>query len=137
MDALGTDRRARRKSSFWALAGASGIALMTASPALAQEGAAAAKEDSSVLTSDIVVTAQRREQNVQDVPIAITALGGNQLKALNIQDAQRLVDFVPGLKAAGLGGAGGPPFFNIRGISFIDFSGINEASVALYVDDVY
>ena len=137
MDALGTNRRARRKSSFWALAGASGIALMTASPALAQEGAAAAKEDSSVLTSDIVVTAQRREQNVQDVPIAITALGGNQLKALNIQDAQRLVDFVPGLKAAGLGGASGPPFFNIRGISFIDFSGINEASVALYVDDVY
>lgn len=105
--------------------------------AMAQDGSMAGREDQGVLTSEIVVTAQRREESVQDVPISITALGGSQLKALNIQDAQRIVDLVPGLKAAGLGGAGGPPFFNIRGVSFIDFSGINEASVALYVDDVY
>jgi len=121
-----------------ALLGGAGACLVGSAAAVAQEDAAAAQSgDSGVLTSEIVVTAQRREENVQDVPISITAISGNQLKALNIQDAQRIVDFVPGLKAAGLGGAGGPPFFNIRGISFIDFSGINEASVALYVDDVY
>lgn len=118
------------------LGAVSAIALCASIPAMAQDSPPD-QTDAGVLTSEIVVTAQRREQNVQDVPISITAIGGNQLKALNIQDAQRIVDFVPGLKAAGLGGAGGPPFFNIRGISFIDFSGINEASVALYVDDVY
>jgi len=91
----------------------------------------------SVLNEDIIVTAQRRDQNVQDVPISISAIGGNQLLAMNIQDAQRIVDLVPNFKASGLGGAGGPPVFNIRGISFIDFSNINEASVALYIDDVY
>jgi len=117
---------------------AAGTCLIGSGAAFAQDGKAPTQNsDSGVLTSEIVVTAQRREENIQVVPIAITALGGNQLKALNIQDAQRIVDFVPGLKAAGLGGAGGPPFFNIRGVSFIDFSGINEASVALYVDDVY
>ena len=113
------------------------LALYPALASAQQGGADNETSDNSVLTDDIVVTAQRREENVQSVPISITALGGEQMKALNIQDAQRIVDFVPGLKAAGLGGAGGPPFFNIRGISFIDFSGINEASVALYVDDVY
>lgn len=41
------------------------------------------------------------------------------------------------MNAGGLGGPGGPPFLNIRGISFVDFSNINEGSVGLYVDDVY
>lgn len=126
-----------RYSKTW-LAGAALAAFALPAAAYAQDGSDSSQNaDGSVLTNEIVVTAQRREENVQDVPISITAISGNQLKALNIQDAQRIVDFVPGLKAAGLGGAGGPPFFNIRGISFIDFSGINEASVALYVDDVY
>jgi len=91
----------------------------------------------SVLNEDIVVTAQRREENVQKVPIAVTAIGGSAIRQLNIQDVQRVVDFVPNIKASGLGGAGGPPVFNIRGISFVDFSNLNEASVALYVDDIY
>jgi iron complex outermembrane receptor protein len=124
-----------------ALLCAAGACVAGSGAAVAQDQSdntgAGQSDSSSVLTSEIVVTAQRRQENVQDVPISITAINGNQLKALNIQDAQRVVDFVPGLKAAGLGGAGGPPFFNIRGVSFIDFSGINEASVALYVDDVY
>src|SRR5690606_31802528 len=60
----------------------------------------------SVLNEDIIVTAQRRDQNVQDVPISISAIGGNQLLAMNIQDAQRIVDLVPNFKASGLGGAG-------------------------------
>ena len=130
--------RAQRRA---VLLGAGLLALGVAMPALAQDSTpqttSVDTDDNSVLTDDIVVTAQRREQNVQDVPISITAIGGQAIKELNIQDAQRIVDFIPNLKAAGLGGAGGPPFFNIRGISFIDFTNINEASVALYVDDVY
>lgn len=126
-----------RKTTMLLSGTALAVSLLMPTMASAQDAAPQDERSAGVLTDEIVVTAQRREQNVQDVPISITAIGGNQLKALNIQDAQRIVDFVPGLKAAGLGGAGGPPFFNIRGISFIDFSGINEASVALYVDDVY
>lgn len=124
------------------LLAASGAAAQTAPPANdavvdSQAGTSADASADSVLNGEIVVTAQRRSENVQKVPIAVTAISGNTLKQLNIQDAQRIVDFVPNFKAAGLGGPGGPPFFNIRGISFIDFSNINEASVALYVDDVY
>jgi iron complex outermembrane recepter protein len=91
----------------------------------------------NVLMDEIVVTAQKREENVQNVPLAVSAFSGEQLKAMNIQDATRIVDLVPNFKAGGLGGSGGPPFFSIRGISFIDFSNVNEASVAVYLDEVY
>jgi iron complex outermembrane recepter protein len=94
-------------------------------------------EGSSVLTGDIIVTAQKNEANIQDVALAVTAYTGEQMQALNLQDATRIVDQVPGFKAGGLGGPSGPPFFNIRGISFVDFSNINEGSVGLYVDEVY
>jgi len=120
------------------MAGAALAALTAPQPASAQAPPSGpAPRDQGVLTAEVVVTAQRREENLQSVPISVSAISGQQLQDLNIQDAQRIVDFIPNFKAAGLGGAGGPPFFNIRGISFIDFSNINEASVALYVDDVY
>ncbi|RYD89272.1 MAG: TonB-dependent receptor, partial [Sphingobacteriales bacterium] len=123
-------------------AGVALAAIFGAYPAFAQSDESVARDaargaDGGSLLAEIVVTAQRREENVQSVPIAITALGGRQLAELNIHDAQRIVDFVPNFKAGGLGGPGGPPFFNIRGISFVDFSNINEGSVALYVDDIY
>jgi iron complex outermembrane recepter protein len=127
----------RKFAQLLATTGFVATGLLPAAAAAQEVPSGEVESDQSVLTADIVVTAQRRSENVQDVPIAITALGGAQIRELNIQDAQRIVDFVPGLKAGGLGGAGGPPFFNIRGITFIDFGGINETSVALYVDDVY
>jgi len=108
--------------------------LMSAIPALFLATGASAQ---NVLMDEIVVTAQKREENVQNVPLAVSAFSGEQLKAMNIQDATRIVDLVPNFKAGGLGGSGGPPFFSIRGISFIDFSNINEASVAVYLDEVY
>jgi len=111
-------------------------ALMIATVAPAALFATAATAQ-NVLMDEIVVTAQKREENVQNVPLAVSAFSGEQLKAMNIQDATRIVDLVPNFKAGGLGGGGGPPFFSIRGISFVDFSNINEASVAVYLDEVY
>lgn len=91
----------------------------------------------SVFLDEIIVTAQKREQSLQDVSIAVTAFSGEQLDALNIQDATKIVQFTPNAMNGGLGGEGGPPFLNIRGIAFVDFSNINESSTGLYVDEVY
>ncbi len=119
------------------------MALASAAPAFAQDAAGDAvpqedaRQSGGLLSGDIVVTATRRETALQDTAISISAFGGEQLEQLNIQDAQRIVDQIPNFKAGGLGGAGGPPFLNIRGISFVDFSNLNEASVAVYLDDVY
>jgi len=86
---------------------------------------------------EIVVTAQRREQNVQDVGIAITAFSGDQLRQLGITESTALAQQTPGLIYASPIGEGQNPVFAIRGVGLNDFSEHNEAPVAVYVDDVY
>jgi len=118
-----------------------------ASPALAQDApAAAAKPDQaaqnpadqggSVLSGEIIVTAQRREQNVQKVGIAITAFSGTQLRALNVIDSRELAAITPGVH---LGGAlaGQNSQYTIRGVTQNDFNDIVEAPNAVYLDDGY
>ncbi|MFI4894628.1 MAG: TonB-dependent receptor [Phycisphaerales bacterium JB058] len=86
---------------------------------------------------EIVVTAQRREESLQDTAVSVSALSGEQLEQFNFQNIQAVAAQVPNFATGGLGGPEGPPFLNIRGISFIDFNNINEGSIALYIDDVY
>ncbi len=115
-------------------------ALMLPLGAWAGIGTAVAAEGERARASvieEVVVTAQRKEESLQDVAIAVTALSGEQIEEFNFQDAQRITDQIPNFFAGGLGGPGGPPFFSIRGISFVDFSNVNEASVGLYLDEVY
>ncbi|WP_159982216.1 MULTISPECIES: TonB-dependent receptor [unclassified Novosphingobium] len=82
-----SSRLASRRSVTIALFGSS--ALVAAQPAFAQN--APAGEDSNV----ILVTAQKRTQNIQDVPIAITALGTEKLRELQVKELQDAVKFIP------------------------------------------
>lgn len=66
------------------LALAAGIAGMS-DPAIAQDGAQASSEAPG---SDIVVTARRRDERLQDVPVAVTALGGAALRSANVVQVQ-------------------------------------------------
>ncbi len=111
-------------------------------PAPAPEGEPVASTEEpqrarSSVIEEIVVTAQRKEENLQDVAISVSAISGEQMEEFNFQDAQRITDQIPNFFAGGLGGPGGPPFFSVRGISFVDFSNVNEASVGMYMDEVY
>ena len=120
-----------------------------ASPALAQEAPRSVAnstdqgqseqgqaEEGSALSSDIIVTAQRREQNIQKVGIAITAYSGEQLRALNVIDSRELAAITPGVH---LGGAlaGQNSQYTIRGVTQNDFNDIVEAPNAVYLDDGY
>jgi iron complex outermembrane receptor protein len=98
----------------------------SAGPIVAQEG-----------IEEIIVTAQRREQNAQDVGIAISAFSGEQLRQLGVLEATALAQQTPGLVYASPIGEGQNPVFAIRGVGLNDFSEHNEAPVAVYVDDVY
>ena len=88
------------------------ILLMTstafAAPAMAQQ---AAEEDSNV----IVVTAQKREQNLQDVPVAITAIGTEKLDQLQVKEFSDVVKFLPSVTIQ----QGGPGFAQVyfRGVA--------------------
>jgi iron complex outermembrane receptor protein len=100
-------------------------------PVWAQQAAGA--EPSAI--EEIVVTAQRREQRLKDVGIAVTALGEATLSNLNINTATDIVRAVPSLKMNAYSSA--QVVFNIRGVSQNDYGDQQEPPVAVYQDDSY
>lgn len=86
---------------------------------------------------EVLVTAQRREERVQDVPISITAISGEAIERLGANSPSDLIAQTPNVSSQMPTGGPGFPIFNIRGVTLLDFSDTNEASVAMYVDDVY
>ncbi len=127
-------------SKFASLAFASSlIALaLSAAPASAQEAVAdqpqAAQPDSG---GEIIVTAQRREERLQDVPIAITALGSEQLAQRGAIDLANLVGAVPGLSISGFTGANGSNVVSIRGVTGQVLAIGSGQATAIYIDGVY
>ena len=92
------------KTRAWHLLGATAIATCTATPVVAQETSNSATEVAgSASIADIVVTAQRREERIQDVPIAITAFSTARLDQQGINDAQDLQGSVPSLVVNSVG----------------------------------
>ncbi len=88
------------------------------------------------IIEEIVVTAQKREQNLQDVPIAITAFSGDQMKALGVTQSIDIAAFSPGVHISG-NLAGQNTQFSIRGVTQNDFNDIIEAPNAVYLDEGY
>lgn len=114
-----------------------GLRLVVASVALVSGAAvstAGAQEGSHL--EEVIVTAQRRSEDVQNVPIAIAVIQPSSLRAAGITDAVGLDQLVPGLKQVHKAAAqGGTPF--IRGIGFASSTPGIEQPVATYIDDVY
>ncbi|QTH23922.1 TonB-dependent receptor [Rhizorhabdus wittichii] len=129
--ACSLQRSARTGLLLALIASASGAALAQATPA-APAPAAAAADDGGI--AEIVVTAQRRAQNLQNVPIAVTALAAKTLEAANIQGTPDLVILTPGLTFNSVGGYGQP---RIRGIGTTADTPTLENPIATYVDGVY
>jgi iron complex outermembrane receptor protein len=97
-----------------ALTGVGGLAISTA--AVAQEG-----------LEEIVVTATRREQNLQEVPISIVAITGDNLEMRGIDNLEEVSQGVPNVLITGGGGGTGGTNFRMRGIP----------NVGTYVDGVW
>jgi iron complex outermembrane receptor protein len=85
----------------------------------------------------LVVTAQRREESIQNTPIAVTAFTGDSLRALGAESSMDLARFTPGLQIAPVFGEGNIPNIAIRGVGLNDFRDYNESPNAVYVDEVY
>ena len=114
------------------LAGASALPL-AAAPALAQE-AGAEPETRDVIT----VTARRREENLQDVPVAISAFNGEDIRLeQGAQDIGGLQGQVPNLNIVQGRGSNSSANIFIRGIGQPDALATFDPGVGVYVDDVY
>lgn len=88
------------------------------------------------MLEEIVVTAQKREQSIQDVGISINALTGEQMRAFGFQGSTDLARMTPGVYLGGSIG-GQTAIFTIRGVTQNDFNDWVEAPVAVYIDDAY
>ena len=107
----------------------------TAGP-VAAEATPAASPGSDGL-DDIVVTAERRESNLQDTPISISAVTAAALQAQGIRTVSDLAATVPNLTSTtGPQGSADANFF-IRGVGQFDFIATNDPGVGVYVDGVY
>ena len=85
---------------------------------------------------EVIVTAQKREESIQDVGIAITAFSGEQLDALGITDSVAIAEFTPGMHMSG-NNAGYTQQVTIRGATQNDFNDLAEAPNAVYIDEGY
>lgn len=120
------------------LAGAAIIAVAAlGEPARAQTTAAppATATSPAAETSEIVVTAQRRSQNLQDVPASVAAVGGVALEQRGITSINTLSAVVSNLQISDPFGAGSPPSFTIRGIASTDFSQNQSRPIAVNIDE--
>lgn len=85
---------------------------------------------------EVVVTAQKREQNLQDVGIAVSAFGEDQIQALGIGTAENIADNVSGVQVYQYRGKGQPSFV-VRGVGTQDFAPNTSPTAAVYLDEVY
>lgn len=90
----------------------------------------------SGVLEEITVTAQKREQSIQDVGITITAFSGEQMRDLGFEDSFDIARMTPGVHISGNNG-GQKTLFTIRGVTQNDFNDQTEAPVAVYVDEGY
>lgn len=134
MSKIATLRRARPSRGLLPLA----IALVLSAQAQAQESTAAESEQFDVAQLDVVeVTTQRRVENIQDVPVSITSLGGEKLDVIGSggEDIRFLSSRLPSLQIESSFGRAFPRFY-IRGLGNTDFDLNASQPVSLIYDDV-
>ncbi len=109
-----------------------------AMPAFAQDTATAPDDaEDAGPVGDIIVTAERRASNLQETPLAVTAVTGETLQAAGVAVINDLAATVPNLTSTtGPQGSADANFF-VRGVGQFDFIITNDPGVGLYVDGVY
>jgi iron complex outermembrane receptor protein len=111
-----------------------------ASPDPAADPEAAAQEadkSEAAQLGSITVTARRREENLNEIPVAVTALGEGKIETLNIEDLGDLQGQVPNLTIYAARGSSSTVTAYIRGIGQSDPLWGVEPGVGVYIDDVY
>lgn len=119
------------KSTYRFTRGVLSLAVATAiagvaAPSVAQENYA---------LEEIVVTAQKRAESVDDVPITINAFAADGIREMGAQNVNEMGSFIPGVETNV--GDTSQASFTIRGISTNDFGSGSDPAVAVYVDGVY
>src|SRR5947199_2501477 len=116
----------RLRELSWLLAG--GAALFGAWP----QGVRA-----DAVLEEVVVTAERRSEKAQDIPLAITAVSAAELESRGVRQAGDIAASVPNMLLNLPYGPEAQPTFTLRGVTTQDFSENQSSPIAMYVDEVY
>ncbi|WP_374763264.1 TonB-dependent receptor [Yunchengibacter salinarum] len=104
---------------------------------LAGLGLVSEAASAQVMMDEITVTARKREEGSQDVPVSVTALSGSAIRDLGFEDSTSIASQVPNFSFGTPVGEGNNPGFSLRGVGLNDFGDGNESPVAMYVDGTY
>lgn len=131
----------RKISRLLATVGGGALAMMSV-PAFAQAAPSADDtaqdgQGSSGGLGDIIVTARRVAENLQDVPVAVTAFSGQDLQNQNVQSVQDLGRFTPGMQMRSGSSSSSAVTITVRGQVQTDILATLDPSVGTYVDGVY
>lgn len=124
----------RMQGKLWT-AGTMALAVSLSTTAYAQDNDESVQDEAAESQSNvIVVTANKREQNLNDVGLTVTAIGGEALTERQITSVQDIAAVVPGLQFSDSGA--GTPIYTLRGIGFNEESLGVYPSVSVYTDEV-
>jgi iron complex outermembrane receptor protein len=126
----------RHKLALFAAAAVAALFSMQTTPVRAATATAAAAAEatvSDVTVGELVVTAQKREENINNVGMSIQATSGDKLQRLGVNDTEDLQKIVPGFQATP--NYYGTNVFTIRGVGFQDTSLAGNPTVSVYIDE--
>jgi iron complex outermembrane receptor protein len=113
-----------------------GLGALAMSEAAFAQSAAEPDDGAERGGNEIIVTAQKREQDLGDVAVSISAVSGDLLEKYAVTNAIEIVNIVPGVEVSGAGG-GTNNSFSIRGVTQNAFASNLESPVAVYFDESY
>src|SRR4051794_5189490 len=119
--------------SVLALAAASVAHAQTAAPPAAGQAASG----SGNRLEEVVVTAQRRTENLQRVPLSVVAVGGEQLRKSGVQTVEALNRLAPNTVVERVGLFPGAASLSMRGIGYSGIESFTDPDVAVYVNGIY
>ena len=109
------------------------VGFLTAPEARAQEPGANATTNQDVDEDEILITARRREERLQEVPVAVTAFSSQQLEEANVTRLENLGNIAPSLQITHTAGRANIPGFAIRGQRQDSGFLTNDPSIGIYV----
>lgn len=123
--------RYRNKVGTWS----SMVALMGGSTLAGSAGLSYAEEATNRVIEEIVVQARRQDETLQDVPVTITSIGGEELNNFQLDQPQEIAERIPNFNIQ-TGGSGSGGTLNLRGVGSSAISAAFDSAVALDIDGV-
>ncbi|MFT4956689.1 MAG: iron complex outermembrane receptor protein [Brevundimonas sp.] len=130
-----TSRRQQAFAYGVGVAALLGYAIPAHAQIAADEPSVQAQQTEAVQVDEVIVTAQRRSQRLQDVPVTVTAFGAEQIEEARIQVIEDVATRTPGLQMDAFPAT--QPRIGIRGIGSTDRGAAGDPSAAVFLDEIY